>query len=584
MPFHVNPSQPFDEAAENDFRSWFPKERPLPPDHTFEFGLVLAGAVSAGAYTAGVMDFLFEALDRWHEAKAGDADVPRHNVSLRILTGASAGGMNAAIVAAACRKLFPHVRDGNAEDIDTGNPFYDAWVREVRIEDLLAPGDIADGEKLRSVLNCRKLWEIMEGILDFEGEPADVAHRPWLEDPFRVVLTLTNLTGVPYAVRFTGATDLFHEMTLHRDEIGFGVPVFGAPPDKAFPPDVIALSQTPSSDDDGWRSLGTAALATGAFPLALEPQLIARQPTDYEYRYAYINSEGRKIYAKPWPGRRPEVHRFLSVDGGTMNNEPFEVARRFLAGSEGSNEREGTKAHRAVIMVDPFTDPGAPYELVEAQLPAIGARLLTAFKQQARFNQLDLSLAEADDIYSRFMIAPSRARKKGVSAIASGGLGGFLGFFHESFRHHDFMLGRANCQRFLRDWFVLPEQNSLFKSATWSADALRNPAYGSQSRQGHLQIIPLADGLHKDLVMPAWPSGKFSGYEDLRDKIEKRVDAVFGSLRDDLLGGLDLNWATRFAAKGYIWLPWRSFGRGKLLKLAKESIDGAARRIDQDSL
>ena len=30
----------------------------------FEIGLVLAGAVSAGAYTAGVIDFLLEALGR----------------------------------------------------------------------------------------------------------------------------------------------------------------------------------------------------------------------------------------------------------------------------------------------------------------------------------------------------------------------------------------------------------------------------------------------------------------------------------------------------------------------------------------
>ena len=34
-------------------------------DKEFELGLVMAGAISAGAYTAGVMDFLFEALDEY---------------------------------------------------------------------------------------------------------------------------------------------------------------------------------------------------------------------------------------------------------------------------------------------------------------------------------------------------------------------------------------------------------------------------------------------------------------------------------------------------------------------------------------
>ena len=30
---------------------------------TFEMGLAMAGAISAGAYSAGVLDFLIEALD-----------------------------------------------------------------------------------------------------------------------------------------------------------------------------------------------------------------------------------------------------------------------------------------------------------------------------------------------------------------------------------------------------------------------------------------------------------------------------------------------------------------------------------------
>ena len=30
----------------------------------------MAGAISAGAYTAGVLDFLMEAMDEWYAAKA----------------------------------------------------------------------------------------------------------------------------------------------------------------------------------------------------------------------------------------------------------------------------------------------------------------------------------------------------------------------------------------------------------------------------------------------------------------------------------------------------------------------------------
>ena len=37
--------------------------------NAFEIGLVMAGAISAGAYTAGVIDFLIQALDEYEKAK-----------------------------------------------------------------------------------------------------------------------------------------------------------------------------------------------------------------------------------------------------------------------------------------------------------------------------------------------------------------------------------------------------------------------------------------------------------------------------------------------------------------------------------
>jgi len=40
-----------------------------PAPNTFEFALVLGGTVSAGAYTAGAVDFLIEALDCWTTAR-----------------------------------------------------------------------------------------------------------------------------------------------------------------------------------------------------------------------------------------------------------------------------------------------------------------------------------------------------------------------------------------------------------------------------------------------------------------------------------------------------------------------------------
>jgi predicted patatin/cPLA2 family phospholipase len=38
-------------------------------DKTFRIALCMAGTISGDAYTAGVLDFLFEALDEWEKEK-----------------------------------------------------------------------------------------------------------------------------------------------------------------------------------------------------------------------------------------------------------------------------------------------------------------------------------------------------------------------------------------------------------------------------------------------------------------------------------------------------------------------------------
>ena len=54
---------------------------------TFYIGLCMAGAVSAGAYTAGVIDFLLEALENW-EKHRGKKGVPNHLVKIPVMGGA----------------------------------------------------------------------------------------------------------------------------------------------------------------------------------------------------------------------------------------------------------------------------------------------------------------------------------------------------------------------------------------------------------------------------------------------------------------------------------------------------------------
>ena len=72
----------------------------MPENRIFYIGLNMAGAISVGAYTAGVMDFLIDALDTWYAERAcqqqygSDYDrwtIPAHDVRLADMSGASAG-------------------------------------------------------------------------------------------------------------------------------------------------------------------------------------------------------------------------------------------------------------------------------------------------------------------------------------------------------------------------------------------------------------------------------------------------------------------------------------------------------------
>ncbi len=192
--------------------------------------------------------------------------------------------------------------------------------------------------------------------------------------------------------------------------------------------------------------------------------------------------------------------------------------------------------------------------------------MFAALKNQARFKPEELALAEHDDVYSRFMISPSRQDDQGnpvEPAMAAAILGGFGGFFHESFRRHDFQLGRRNCQAFLRRHFCLPETNSLFKGMSTELresfhvrDANSDKeifAAPDGSKVPFLPIIPLTGDSTRPVPLPEPPSGRAVDLAALEKAVRERVEAVGKTLIDTELqavaGGF-VRWALR---QGWRW-------------------------------
>lgn len=516
----------------------------------FELGLVMAGAISAGAYTAGVIDFLLQTLEEWQQLK-DKGEGPPHDVKIRVMSGASAGGMTSAITAAMLNGSFSPVDNLAGDGPHASNPLYDSWVKKIDIKPLLGSDDLRDNKPVVSLLDSTILGKIAHDALQFTPNGAT---PPYIGDELHLYLTVTNMRGVPYRVAFQGLGTFGHEISMNADHLHF---VAGQP----NPANQGVVTLDPNNPDSPcWQKLQQAALATGAFPMGLAPRILSRPATDYDSLQWDIphpdptNTDSvlytRQSIKPTWPTEftPPFDYDFICVDGGLMNNEPLELARRNLARGGFSNPRDPDKVNRAVLMIDPFPSEGpvtkkdvcgyAAYDIIK-----VFTSMFSSLKQQARFKPEELVLAQDEKVYSRWMIAPIRYDAQGKRAdypIASGMLGGFGGFLSEVFRRHDFQLGRRNCQKFLRETFVIPleeaKKNPVFKSYS---PTQFNDYKVTVNGIDCLQIIPVdwLQASKTDVPPLAWDKIPKGDWEDIQGLIKDRMDKVADRLVDTKLEG-----------------------------------------------
>ena len=572
---------PFDQSplSPAEIEALFIRSDP-PPANTVELALVLGGTSSAGAYTAGAVDFLIEALDCWTAARdaAEGGAAPRHKVVLKVVTGTSGGGVTAAIAARALAYDYPHVvRATPHPELGAGNPLYDIWVNRLTLSGFLATSDISRGNVV-SLLCAGPIDAGAAAIADFAPGPARA--RSWVGDPLRLILTLTNLRGMPYRTPF-GAGALGQTFVDHADHIRFAV-VY-PPRGLADPrPDELVVGfderRLPQAVD--WMTFGLFARATAAFPLGFPPRALVRPTQDYRYRVAVLPPGGPGGPAQVI-GRRPDWaalapagateppsdYHFLAVDGGATNNEPIELARTALAGVLGRNPRDPATANRAVILIDPFAGAAGLGPAAAASLARTAPALLSTFMQQTRHDSRDLLLAADPDVFSRFMITPMRDGQVGGAALASDGLGAFLGFASPAFMRHDYLLGRANCQEYLRSSLVLAEGNPVF-AGMWTDAQKRSFGIRSDGVR-YLPIIPLIGDAAVPEMTDPWPRHVLDP-EIYRDPIERRFKAI---VEAEGGGGL--------VSSAAIWLL-AHFGERKLADLIIGAIKDALKQARLD--
>jgi len=444
---------------------------------SFKLGINMAGAISAGAYTAGVLDFLTEALDAWYAAKARGEVVPEHDVVIEVFSGASAGGMCAAISAVLLQQDFEHIQD--VEKSGTTNRLFESWVNKIDIQQLLKTEDLAKNSSVISLLDSSIIDEIAEYALAAGDIPG--VSRPYVSPHLTLFLSLTNLRGVPYSLNGKDPGSIEESTFFYGDRIRFETVASSATPASsraAYPIDLSVRGEA-----GGWTLLQEAAKATGAFPIFLAPRSILRKQEEYTppmWQSVTSAMSNTPPPTKPnFPTNLPDPFETLNVDGGVTNNDPFNYAHDYLqslspvqvaqAGAEDTD--------RAVISIAPFPtteEYSEQYDCAKNSNVFIAiSKLFSALISQSRFFGESLYQIMSGTTFSRFVIAPSDDELAKLfaenpdeqpPALQCASLGAFGGFFEREFRAHDYALGRRNCQKFLRDHFVLPEDNIVIRS------------------------------------------------------------------------------------------------------------------------
>lgn len=522
-------------------------------ERVFRIGLTMAGAISAGAYTAGVFDFLIHALAAREEARKKaeqQGASPGHRATIVAMTGASAGGMTAVLGTIALgRGLRPTKKTTVAGGtIDCVLPdLYSAWVEQVRMtaadgeRSLLSLEDLDNDGKVVSLLNATLLESIRDRALQVPTPPPSVPPYSFVAETVHVYATVTNLRGTEYDISFDNDSYRYR-MLNHADRKHYAISGLGNASECSEwsaddPASKLAISDLNRADgpSDGWKEMGNSALATGAFPVGLAARKMAVTQADYDGRKWPTDTPSGTTINPSWPsGWTPTGGNFgfVGVDGGVINNEPFELARYAIRDlSTPNNPRAASDADRAVIMVAPFPE-GYSFPQVDSLddgVVAIITALFPTLIQQARFKLDELVAAAHPEVCSRFVIAPRRDGSTVPSSldIACGLLGGFGGFLDQSFREHDFQLGQRNCQQFLKKYFQLSADNAIVTGQ----DGAEVPIIPLHSALGEG-----AGPLGQQIPQPSWPRMTITAYQTVIAQIETRADKLVPALVKQQLG------------------------------------------------
>ena len=389
---------------------------PLPKPARAAISLTVSGGVSLGAYEAGALYYSLAAL---HDSR---------DVEFRLLTGASAGSINALLaLLTACGSIPPS---------PTTSLFWRTWVPvgfdRLYVPEATTPLGVFSKEWLAQVAApLQDAWrrgidpscDIVLGVSTTRMEPRTLRaaqgrlELPQMEEKFAVRIQGRGPGRPPRATNYAIGTDAHPEPLLVTGEDG----------------------EIPFSE------LRDLLFASMSFPVAFPPQTLRTCTA------GSLSAPGICPASKAEPGRY--------IDGGVFDNSPLRLAvtlarRGLRQGRDGGltwrdlPDPSGREVPAGVrfAFVDPsladYPSPPAPKSSAEhASLLSELQTILGAFVETARSKELRVLLEESPDIADQLIVTRRHF------PAASAPLFAFLGFFETDFRAFDFYLGMYDARR-----------------------------------------------------------------------------------------------------------------------------------------
>ena len=432
----------------------------------YPISICMAGAVSAGAYSAGVMAELLSAIRLWQNNKDTLPDCPTHDIEIKGFSGASAGSIQAVL---STLDMF-----AASESQELGKK---AWF-SANLDKMFDLSDLQGSKTaVKSVLNSDSLKVIADNAVEEHRWGAQWPN--FIAKPFKLRLSVTNLRGIPFKVTLPEGNATEFGMSTHNEYMRYAI-------DENDQPECDCHTiQFGSKHKFDFDRLVEGALASSAFPLAFAPVELKRPKLgedDYYTTKQWLDASSARKKANTttvdyepvlrppyWNPEFGPAEDIVAVDGGATNNEPLIEAFKVLFSDELVDWRvlKDDQPVGRVLMIDPF--PNEVDRNIDGSNLTVDkalGKLISALIGHARFSE---PLMVSKQLQNRVgLVYPSLPWRTGKKlALRSGALGGFTGFLKKTFLEHDYVLGRLNMRRFLRYHFTLNEDNKLFDS--WDA-------------------------------------------------------------------------------------------------------------------